>query len=326
MNRGLLAPMVANEPFTAAKVAPPGTGAGLPPIDHAWHARHLGEGRRGGRRGRLRRPRHQGRRRHDDQQPAASSVSRVVVSNVQVLAAGTKIDQDQARDGKPVPTTVVTLLVTPEDAEKIALAAVGGPDHADAAQPARRRADADHGHARGDADGRAGAAAASSGRRKAASAPTSSARWPRRHRRRRFTRWKRFVRRSARRRWCDERGKLKRLALSRRRFWRLRPPGSRFYRRRPRRAQAADQPERVLLTAGRSTVLMTEFDITRIAVTNPAVADAVVVKPREVLVDGKGAGTVSLIVWGASRAQALRPGRRPWRHQPAAELPAALPG
>ncbi|HTM32385.1 MAG TPA: type II and III secretion system protein family protein, partial [Vicinamibacterales bacterium] len=37
----------------------------------------------------------------------------------------------------------------------------------------------------------------------------------------------------------------------------------------------------------------------RIAVTNPAIADAVVVKPREVLVDGKGAGTVSLIVWGA---------------------------
>lgn len=59
-------------------------------------------------------------------------------------------------------------------------------------------------------------------------------------------------------------------------------------------------PERVLLTAGRSTVLTTAFDITRLAVTNPAIADAVVVKPREVLVDGKGAGTVSLIVWGAT--------------------------
>ncbi len=62
---------------------------------------------------------------------------------------------------------------------------------------------------------------------------------------------------------------------------------------------ATEIPQRVLLTAGRSTVLTTEFDITRIAVTNPAIADAVVVKPREVLVDGKGAGTVSLIVWGA---------------------------
>ena len=34
--------------------------------------------------------------------------------------------------------------------------------------------------------------------------------------------------------------------------------------------------------------------------TDPEIADAVVVRPREVLVDGKGAGTVSLIVWGAA--------------------------
>jgi pilus assembly protein CpaC len=65
-------------------------------------------------------------------------------------------------------------------------------------------------------------------------------------------------------------------------------------------AQATDTSgfEKVLLTAGRSTVLTTPFDVTRIAVTNPEVADAVVVQPREVLIDGKGAGTVSLIVWG----------------------------
>jgi pilus assembly protein CpaC len=58
--------------------------------------------------------------------------------------------------------------------------------------------------------------------------------------------------------------------------------------------------ERVVLTAGRSTVLSTMFDVKRIAVTNPAVADAVVVQPREVLIDGKSSGTVSLIVWGAT--------------------------
>jgi pilus assembly protein CpaC len=57
---------------------------------------------------------------------------------------------------------------------------------------------------------------------------------------------------------------------------------------------------RVQLTTGRSTVLLTEFDITRIAVTNPAIADAVVVQPREILVDGKAPGTISLIVWGAA--------------------------
>jgi pilus assembly protein CpaC len=62
---------------------------------------------------------------------------------------------------------------------------------------------------------------------------------------------------------------------------------------------AAEFPK-VRLLAGRSTVLTTEYDITRIAVTNPAVADAVVVQPREILIDGKGAGTVSLIVWGST--------------------------
>lgn len=59
--------------------------------------------------------------------------------------------------------------------------------------------------------------------------------------------------------------------------------------------------ERIELTAGRSTVLTTDFDITRVAVTNPAVADALAVAPRELLVDGRAPGTVSLIVWGATR-------------------------
>jgi pilus assembly protein CpaC len=58
---------------------------------------------------------------------------------------------------------------------------------------------------------------------------------------------------------------------------------------------------RVVLTAGRSTVVTTDFEISRIAITNPAIADATVVAPREILVDGKGAGTVSLIVWGLNR-------------------------
>ncbi len=64
--------------------------------------------------------------------------------------------------------------------------------------------------------------------------------------------------------------------------------------------QLPGQVERVPLTAGRSTVLRTDFEIVRIAVTNPAVADAVVVQPREILVDGKSPGTVSLIVWSAT--------------------------
>jgi pilus assembly protein CpaC len=64
--------------------------------------------------------------------------------------------------------------------------------------------------------------------------------------------------------------------------------------------QASPAFERVGLTVGRSAVLTTEFNVTRLAVTNPDVADATVVAPREVLIDGKGAGTVSLILWGDS--------------------------
>lgn len=69
----------------------------------------------------------------------------------------------------------------------------------------------------------------------------------------------------------------------------------------PPATPVAAEPARVAITVGRSTVLQTDYDITRIAVTNPAVADAVVVQPREILIDGKGAGTVSLIVWGVGR-------------------------
>ncbi|MEO6223192.1 MAG: type II and III secretion system protein family protein [Vicinamibacterales bacterium] len=64
---------------------------------------------------------------------------------------------------------------------------------------------------------------------------------------------------------------------------------------------ARAQFDRVLVTAGRSTVVATEFAVTRIAITNPEIADAVVVQPREVLVDGKKPGTVSLIVWSSSQ-------------------------
>ena len=65
-------------------------------------------------------------------------------------------------------------------------------------------------------------------------------------------------------------------------------------------AQQQGEVGRVTLTAGRSTVLQTDFDITRAAITDPAIADANVVQRREVLIDGKAAGTVSLIIWGVS--------------------------
>jgi pilus assembly protein CpaC len=64
---------------------------------------------------------------------------------------------------------------------------------------------------------------------------------------------------------------------------------------------ARPQFDRVFVTAGRSTVVPTDFDVIRIAVTNPDIADAVVVQPREVLVDGKKPGTVSLILWSSAQ-------------------------
>jgi pilus assembly protein CpaC len=65
--------------------------------------------------------------------------------------------------------------------------------------------------------------------------------------------------------------------------------------------RAAADGGALLLTAGRSMVLTVPFDITRVAITDPKIADAVAVQLREVLIDGKSAGTVSLIVWGAGR-------------------------
>jgi pilus assembly protein CpaB len=54
------------------------------------------------------------------------TMTRTVVSNLLVLTAGTKLDQQQAKDGQPQPSSVVTLAVTPEDAERIALASSEG--------------------------------------------------------------------------------------------------------------------------------------------------------------------------------------------------------
>jgi pilus assembly protein CpaB len=51
--------------------------------------------------------------------------SKVVLANVLTLTAGTRIEQDQ-KDGKAVQVTVVTLAVSPEQAERLALASTEG--------------------------------------------------------------------------------------------------------------------------------------------------------------------------------------------------------
>jgi pilus assembly protein CpaB len=122
-NRGLVEPVVENEPITASKLAPLEAGAGLPPtITVGMRAISVKVNEVIGVAGFV-----VPGTRVDvivsvTRAQQTESVSRVVVSNVQVLTAGTKFDQEQAKEGRAVPSTVVTLLVTPEDAERIALA------------------------------------------------------------------------------------------------------------------------------------------------------------------------------------------------------------
>lgn len=121
VGRGLIANVVENEPLVEAKVASREAGAGLPPsITPGMRAMSVRVNEVIGVAGFV----VPGTR--VDLMVIVSdkedTLARVVVSNVQVLTAGTRYDQENAKDGKPIPSTVVTLLVSPEDAERIALA------------------------------------------------------------------------------------------------------------------------------------------------------------------------------------------------------------
>ena len=127
VNRGVIVAVSENEPLTEAKLAPIGSGAGLPPTitegmraisvkvnEVVGVAGFVIPGTRVDVLATVRRP-------------DGASQSRTVLSNVQVLTAGTRYDQERAtKEGKPIPTSVVTLLLTPEDAEKMTLAAEEG--------------------------------------------------------------------------------------------------------------------------------------------------------------------------------------------------------
>jgi pilus assembly protein CpaB len=121
VGRGLVQPVKANEPLTESKLAAVGAGAGLPPsIPPGMRAVSLRVNEVIGVAG-FTVP----GTRVDvlvTLNKGEQSIARAVVSNVQVLTAGTRFDQQQAKDGQPIPSTVVTLMVTPDDAERIALA------------------------------------------------------------------------------------------------------------------------------------------------------------------------------------------------------------
>lgn len=121
VGRGLLAAVLENEPVTTAKLAPRESGAGLAPtIPVGMRAIGVRVNEVIGVAGFV--------------VPGArvdvvatvdvkeETKTRTVVSNLQVLTTGTRYDQQESRDGKAIPSTVVTLLATPEDAERVALA------------------------------------------------------------------------------------------------------------------------------------------------------------------------------------------------------------
>jgi pilus assembly protein CpaB len=128
VGRGLVAAIGENEPITESKLAPREAGAGLPPaIAPGMRAMSIKVNEVIGVAGFV----VPGTRvdvlvtlSHRDKD---DSLARVVVENVGVLTAGTRYDQDNAKkEGKPIPSTVVTLMVTPEDSERIALAQTEG--------------------------------------------------------------------------------------------------------------------------------------------------------------------------------------------------------
>ena len=127
IGRGLIVSMVKNEPVLNAKLASKEAGAGLPPVipegmravsvrvnEVIGVAGYVLPGTR------------------VDVVATASpngqpqdATSKVILSNVQVLTAGTRMEQDQEK-GKPMQVTVVTLLVYPEQSERLALASTEG--------------------------------------------------------------------------------------------------------------------------------------------------------------------------------------------------------
>jgi len=125
--RGVIAPIVENEPILPIKLASKDAGAGLPPaIPPGFRAVSVRVNEVIGVAGYVLPGT------HVDVVATVSPTSqqsdmtsKVIMTNVQVLAAGTKIDRETDKD-KPMPVSVVTLLVDPDQSERLTLAASEG--------------------------------------------------------------------------------------------------------------------------------------------------------------------------------------------------------
>lgn len=127
VGRGLIMPVIENEPVMPMKLASKEAGAGLPPAippglraisvrvnEVIGVAGYVLPGTRVDVLATLTPTRDQ-----------VDMTSKVVLTDVQVLAAGTKMEQS-ADGGKPMPVSVVTLLVEPAEAERLTLASTEG--------------------------------------------------------------------------------------------------------------------------------------------------------------------------------------------------------
>jgi pilus assembly protein CpaB len=127
VGRGVIQPITINEPILPGKLASVEAGAGLPPaIPEGMRALSVRVNEVIGVAGYVL----PGTRvdvvatvSPTDQR--LDTTSKVILTNVQVVAAGTKIERDVDND-KPVAVTVVTLLVDPSEAERLTLASTEG--------------------------------------------------------------------------------------------------------------------------------------------------------------------------------------------------------
>jgi pilus assembly protein CpaB len=126
VGRGLISDLQENEPLLESKLAPKGAGGGLPII--------ISEGKRAltmrvnevsGVAGFVTpNTRVDVLLTMEDKNSAGEPATRIIMQDMRVLAAGQSIQPD--KEGKPQPVPVVTFLVTPEQAETLALASGQG--------------------------------------------------------------------------------------------------------------------------------------------------------------------------------------------------------
>jgi pilus assembly protein CpaB len=129
-NRALITPLAENEPILENKLAPKEAGAGLPAtIPEGMRAISVAVNDVIGVAGFVT-PGTMvdvlvtGKLEGAEQQKGNENITKTILENVRVLAAGQKIEQD--REGKPQTVPVVTLLVTPDDAAKLTMGSTEG--------------------------------------------------------------------------------------------------------------------------------------------------------------------------------------------------------